>query len=114
MAYRPLVKGDKVRVVDHGIYHGMDATVVMAENKLALVNVVGYDYKKHQSVEDEVYVLQKYLIVREDHTDIVYRHPFYSKTNSVDSQYPYDDEEEELEEACGECGCCKWHIAQNC
>jgi hypothetical protein len=113
MAYRQLVKGDKVRVVDRGVYHGIDATVMTVDGKLALVRVDGYDYKRQQSVEDEVYVIQKYLIVLEDQTDTVYRVPSYGKVNSVGSQYPYEDDEE-LEEACGECECCKWHIAQNC
>lgn len=113
MAYRPLVKGDKVRVVNRGEYHGMDATVVLVEGKLALVNVAGYDYKKGQTVEDSVYVLQKYLIVLDDTRHSVHNVPFYNKTNSVGSQYPYEDDDE-LEEACGECECCKWHLAQNC
>jgi len=111
MAYRPLVKGDKVRIVDRGVYHGMDAIVVDVEGKVALVDVTGYDYKKGKTVEDRINILQKHLIVRDDH---VYSAPFYGKTNTVGTQYPYEDYEEELEEACGECECCKWHIAQNC
>lgn len=115
MAYRQLNYGDHVRIVDGLLYHGMNAVVIDSQsNQLTYVQI---NVGRTDALEAQcVWVHTDKLLVLDDPSRFIYdgRFDYGAQQKRFAEIKKSLIEEEELEEACGECSCCHWHIEQNC
>lgn len=102
MAYRELVVGDSVRVVDGGRYHSCDAIVTVVQKRddvlLALVEGI-YFNMAGPSEKFELWFYQKDLVL----TNGKKHYPMYMAPRVTEEPEQEDDDYDEFNHDCNEC-----------
>lgn len=122
MAYRKLVVGDLVRVVDRGPNHGRDAVVVEASqsNVVKIQMVFGRTSKR---IKEKSWVNQKHLLIRHSEYEFIFdgkldeeaRKSYHELkqievSSYIDNNLHEDDDIDWYDDGpCGDCLCCVWH-----
>ena len=114
MAYRALEVTDLVRITDGGIHHGKNAQVVEPGDKVTIVDV---DCTRVLVLTSKLIIRDnQYEFIRDGKLDLEAKEKWYNEkgwemSRPVEPWTVQYGDEEELEEACGGCSCCKWHNA---